>query len=208
MTTYIEDTKYAVESLFHLVHYEEKILIDKLPIFDSLTKKYGIFQRDFMQVDLNDDFPEIEQAQAFRRMSDAATERRKIELEVDALKASIATKEFAIQSLYGAILQIAKQGISSTYGRRVDDAREGRQIGSRVIRDIIWQGRNQAIHFEDNYSTFSTKLKDLFQDLTYEHGPVFDLQSRSGQSLAKEITQLLGWIDYQRYEDDMKALLL
>ena len=75
----------------------------------------------------------------------------------------------------------------------------------RLHRQIIWQARNQAIHFEEG--NFHQKVIDVFTILELENGPDFALVQHQGQSRAKQIINLLGWNDYALYSSDIQSLL-
>jgi hypothetical protein len=142
---------------------------------------------------------------AFGRMSRTRESMEKISTEVSKLEDAVAAHEASVQAVCGSILQIAKQGISTVYGRQRTSAPTGRSIGSLELRDIIWQGRNQAIHYEDNQ--FQPPVVDCFATLEKEQGEQFSLTNHAGQNLAKQIIHLLGWTTYDRYEADMNSLL-
>src|SRR4051794_20405960 len=54
------------------------------------------------------------------------------------------TSTYAV--IAGAILQIAKQGLSLSHGP-LGNCPAGRGIGSQTLSTVIWQGRNQAMHY-------------------------------------------------------------
>lgn len=103
--------------------------------------------------------------------------------------------------LCGALLQIAKQGLSVAHGAK-QNAPAGRVIGSTTLRDVIWEGRNQALHFEDG--RFSSEVVQCFAALQALHGPRFTLIK--GKNLATYIVDVLGWHTLLTYEADMLSL--
>lgn len=109
-----------------------------------------------------------------------------------------------MQAIAGAVLQIAKQGISLVHGG-LAAAPQGRKIGSLYTKDIIWQGRNQAIHFEEG--NFKKAITDLFTILETEQGARFSLAAHPQQNRAKQVVELLGWTQYASYVQDMQALI-
>ena len=104
----------------------------------------------------------------------------------------------------GAILQIAQQCIALTWpdGQRLD---KGRPVGSQHLSSVIWNGRNQAMHFEDGEAKKQTKncLDILYKDFSLD---ISDLASRP-RSLAKDIIGLLGWHSYEIFANDMNEML-
>jgi len=117
-------------------------------------------------------------------------------------EARLATHEFARNAMAGALLQFAKQGLSMRYGKSVSACPKGRLIGSQSITDVIWQGRNQAIHWEDGqfHSATEGTLKRLAKDL----GSPFD--QYASRSLAYEIVCAFGWQTFADFSKDLLAL--
>lgn len=72
-------------------------------------------------------------------------ERQKIANLINELKTIIEDRLFSAQCLSGALLHLAKHGLSIVYGDP-KNAPEGRMIGGIQIRDIIIAGRNQYMH--------------------------------------------------------------
>lgn len=120
------------------------------------------------------------------------------------LQAAVGAHQQATQAIANGVLQIAKQGISLVYGRK-SDAPEGRKIGSLSVRDIIWEARNQALHFEE--SAYRWPVVEVFENLEREQGPEFSLAAHGSQSRAKQILRLLGWSTFADYARDMNDLL-
>jgi hypothetical protein len=94
-------------------------------------------------------------------------------------------------ALAGALLQFAKQGLSLVHGNR-QNCPNGRQIGSQVLRDIIWQGRNQASNWESGQ--LQSQVIKFFQTLAQEQDPKFSDYNK--RNLAMEIIESLGWRDF------------
>lgn len=112
--------------------------------------------------------------------------------------------DLSINIIAGAILQIGKQAISIRHGaNRTDCALEGRSISGWCVRDLIWLGRNQAMHYEDTQPG-STWVK-LFTSLNKLHPDVFTI-AHPYESRAMAILDLLGWVRYEQYESDMRDL--
>jgi hypothetical protein len=103
----------------------------------------------------------------------------------------------------GALLQIAKQGLSLVHGS-LAAAPDGRFLQGISLKEIVWQGRNQAIHCEEG--RFNPPVTALFNRLEIACGPEFSLQTHTGQSRAKQVVKLLGWTNYQSYRCDMQLL--
>lgn len=204
MHQYLIDTEFAVTNLLQLAIEEEKKLEGQKTRLASVEAQFRVHRWDFESSDLNDDFSDAYVMAAFSRMAKASQEAERLKQEVAALQASVGARQQATQAIAGAVLQIAKQGISLVHGD-LKTAPEGRKIGSAPIRDIIWQARNQALHYEEG--SFNSAVTGLFATLEHEQGASFSLSLHSNQSRAKQILSFLGWVDHATYLQDMKVLL-
>jgi hypothetical protein len=102
----------------------------------------------------------------------------------------------------------------------------GRHVRGLPIGIIIYAGRNQHVHFEDkalhdiSRIVFQMLAKNFALDLPFKivstsnidtsderFDPAFDLNKRQLYSYAANITYLLGWRDYETYEEDMLTLI-
>lgn len=204
MHQYLQDTEYAAENLLSIAIAEEvqlKAVMEKLRQAEAQLK---VDQWDFQTSDLHEDFSDAYVIAAFGRAAKAAQETDTIKIEVAQLQVSIGAHQQAIQALAGAILQIAKQGISVVHGGTAT-APTGRPVGSLFVRDIIWQARNQSMHYEEG--TIKKPVTDLFAKLEAEQGTQFSLSAHPKQNRAKQVLDLLGWSSYSAYLQDMQALL-
>lgn len=204
MNPYLSETEFAVQSLLLLANKEEALLAERVTALSSTEAKLRVHQWDFESSDLNDDFSDAYVMAAFGRMANAAKVTEALRREVSELQALVGIRQAAVQAICGAILQIAKQGISLVYGE-LSAAPTGRIIGSAAVRDIIWQGRNQALHYEEGKP--KKGVLDLFATLEKEQGPRFSLALHADQNRAAQVVQLLGWVTYEAYLSDMSMML-
>ena len=204
MNQYITETDYAVKNLIDLAVHEENKLEALKKKLGTAETKYKAHKWDFETSDLHEDFSDFYVMGAFNRMAQAGQEVTELEQEINSLQALIGSRQAAIQSICGAILQIAKQGISVVHGD-LANAPDGRLVGSVKLKDIIWQGRNQAIHYEEG--NFNQRVVNVFSTLEQENGPEFSLLQHQNQSRAKQIVKLLNWNKDGNYSNDMQSLL-
>lgn len=157
--------------------------------------------------------------------------KEKIEADIDA-QLKYLGEIFAQAVLSGSILQIAAKAIEC-YSTNTEIPLEwsdlikpgtkpvpfciGKLIRGVPLGLIIYAGRNQHIHFEDE------KLREpnatIFNKLSLNHeysmagsrvcfnDPAFDLKSSNFKSFANNITALIEWRSIEAYEKDMKILL-
>lgn len=134
--------------------------------------------------------------------------RQKLESNERAVK----TYELAINIIAGAILQIAKQAIAICHGPKLQDCPvSGRAVAGSCVRDIVWLGRNQSMHFEETRLTggkgvWKSSWVDLFQQLDQLNPGRFAMVEPF-QSHAKAVMDLLGWTySYSQFQEDMREL--
>lgn len=205
--SYIEDTEYAVKNLIALYMHEDGELAKLIASHISEDAKFKAYEWDFETSSLNEDFSEAYEMRAHAQMSEAYSEAHnevvKFNPAVVSLQASIDAKDLASQVLCGALLQVAKQGISLIHGS-LESCPEGRLVGGIPMKDIIWSGRIQAIHFEE---PITSKLAiKTFKSLEDKFGTEFALSKHLGKSRARQVVMNLGWINYSAYCSDMIIL--
>ncbi|MBN3526419.1 hypothetical protein [Paenibacillus apiarius] len=199
MNQYILDTKFAAEELIKLIRYEESQLLKLEELYVERKKHHDFLHDDFRrkEFDPDDHFNEFQMMHAFNKQADYQQKvLQPILDEIKILEDSMENKKYSISSLSGSLLQIAKQGISFVHHGLVN-CKDGRQIRNDVLKNVIWQGRNQSIHFEEG--NYKKPLRDCFNNLGYTTVPL--------RNLGKEIIDILGWTSYQKYENDMNSLL-
>jgi hypothetical protein len=123
------------------------------------------------------------------------------------MRDSDSSEEQATIALCGALLQIAKTGITGKAGAnkgKMTVSQPGRMVDGLTLSEIIWGGRNQSMHHESAPSHPITKK--VFNTLSAVHGSRFD--ATIGYDLAREVVTLLGWTDVTKYEADMETILV
>jgi hypothetical protein len=109
-------------------------------------------------------------------------------------------RAFACAAMAGSILQFAKQGMSQVHGG-LDQCHSGRQIYGVGLKDIIWQGRNHALHWEESQPRRA--VQECFDALAQTELAFAEYRSRN---LSFEIVRLLGWRAVEQFEVDMMSL--
>jgi hypothetical protein len=193
MNQYLVDTRYAVENLFILLYREHEHLDQALESEKSmrLAEKdlfEGMQKSSFTPEGIIDLYGYHDAAERFK--TDATNIVKKV-----------ATIDASLHVIAGSILQIAKQGISAVH-KKLSICPSGRIIGNESLKNIIWQGRNQAMHFEDG--NYHPQTITCFKNLEFAFGSKFLLGQKN---LALEVIEILGWKKYLDYENDMKTLL-
>jgi len=205
MYSYLEQTKFAAQRIietytsdFHELNNQIKAYKeagDWITKWNDESRGKGILATALDK----DNFPD-----QLQKMSEMIAQARTASFQVNNLSAELKAREHATQVLGGAILQIGKQAISVAHGN-LPACPDGRMIGSQGIKHIIWQGRNQAIHFEEGNP--HAPVIACFQALDNDLG--LDLASKltQGLNLATHVIDVLGWHSYDVYEADMISLV-
>lgn len=207
MHQYITDTQYAVRGLIELITAEERQLSQLQSQYEGLSRKVEYLNQSLLDAPFNDVVPLREQAMAidmYRTSGDLAA----LQKQIIELQNSIDTKGASIDALCGAVLQIAKQGISTVHSglSRCPDGRSiGIGTGVEKLKNVIWQARNQSMHYEEG--SFQSSVINCFAKLEASLGSKFSLSENVGKNLAHDVIQELGWKDYLRYESDMQSLI-
>lgn len=145
MHSYLEETKYASSELIKLISYEDlqlNELSERLVESEvELKEKYNAYQESEMNI--QDNMIDMELKDAYYGFICSASENAELVNRINKTKAKLQAKYFSICSLSGALLQIAKQGISSVHVS-LTYSPDGRAIGNETLKNVIWQARNQS----------------------------------------------------------------
>lgn len=125
--------------------------------------------------------------------------------KLEATKKAIMTFESSASILAGSILQIVQQGMSRVHSSIWTYPHKGRTIHGVSLCDLVWQGRNQAMHYETTAKRADWSA--VFANLNVAMPSAFSI-APPYVSRAKSIFDLLGWGSYSVYERDVKSLLL
>lgn len=123
--------------------------------------------------------------------------------KLSANERSIEIYDIAINIAAGSLLQLARQAISMQHKGRVK-CPEGRDVADLNVRDLIWYGRNQSMHYEQ---TLEGDTRSFFEKLEKDF-PVEFPRRAPAASHAKAILDLLGWTTCPSLiEQDMQDLM-
>lgn len=168
----------------------------------------------------------------FQRQYDAWYEKNRssIQIALDAQKKYLG-ESFAQAILCGSVLQLAAKAIEC-YSKNKEIPEDWKALikpeskavpfcTGRLVRGVplglvIYAGRNQHIHFEDQ--NLREPNVEVFRRLAINHGygkgstepivdPAFHLGTDSINSFANNITALIEWRSAEAYETDMRKLL-
>jgi hypothetical protein len=200
MQQYLNDIEYAVTSIIHAI-WQEQEAISKLDneiiqLVKAADDKYQRAENIQQSEDIDDYMIGVGLMWEayFNEDKEAYYMDKKLKVNIQTYQ----THEFAINSLSGSLLQIAKQGISMKHGG-LQNCPNGKNIGTQFLKNVIWQARNQAIHFEDG--KFNPQVVACFDNLSIDIDPKFNRFRTS--SMAYEVVELLGWKTFDDFKNDM-----
>jgi hypothetical protein len=203
MNQYLQDIEYAASSVIDAI-WREQAEIEHMD-----NKLVGLIRQ------AEDNYRRAENLQMEEDMDDymggvglmwatyfgEEKEAYHLDKDLDAKRQTFLNHEFAIGSMSGALLQMAKQGISITHGG-LTACPDGRLIGTVPLKQVVWQGRNQAIHFEEGKP--NPAVVACFNTLEQEIDPKFKRFRIA--NLAFDIVTLLNWKTFNDFKLDMLLL--
>jgi hypothetical protein len=111
-----------------------------------------------------------------------------VQAAVESLGASVEAHRFSVDALAGTVIQVAKQGLALVHGSK--PTATGRMVGSsQQLSEVIWQARNQALHWEDR--SFNAAVNKCFTSLASEVDQVFS--EYVTRNMALDVIKMLGW---------------
>lgn len=203
---FIKGSEYALEHIYEALSKYYQVLkknTDKLKELDDQQKLLSdlFIQRDQWSSDANYHYirfmQNVETISGIKEGLENSLELRVKEI----LSNSSATLE-SMSYLGTPILQIAKQILSMTFSSK-PSIPSARMIGSQNIVDIIWEGRNHVMHWEEK-NPRNEKVKQMFRRLRDDFGYEIEF----GKNNCLVILDALEWHDKQSVIDDLKTLVL
>lgn len=128
-------------------------------------------------------------------------EQREREGTVGRARIEQTENEVSTAMLAGMVLELGKRGITMVHGGR-DQAPASPMVGAVPLRDVIWQGRNQAMHWEDG--TLRPATQACFDALFAEHGQPFD--QATSRNLSRDVLRVLRWTHHDHFAADVSRL--
>ena len=203
MTNYTHEIKYAVEAALATIWAdveELEILRQQLDRLTAETER-GYRRAQAFQYDEDPDDVMMGVGVHWDTYFGPDKERHEVATTVDDLNQKIQVREFSRSAMSASVLQYAKQGISIVHGG-LQPCPNGRGVGSQPLKTIIWQGRNQSLHWEEGNP--KQPVIDCFDQLDIDFGDEFTPYNTS--NLAFNVVRILNWKTYESFESDMQSL--
>lgn len=200
MHQYLIDTKFATTGLITLITHDAKELNKLVAELESAVAKKTYMASTFSQHESGF------QANYWHSWAcEAHREHLTIQQEITFLEKKIIDKRGSLDALSSALLQIAKQGISSVIGSP-SKCPPGRSIHGTTLQQVIWAGRNQSQHYEE-IKKIDNNTAGVFEQLNIYRTAGQSLDPKAKRNLALNIIELLNWHCQNQYEQDMISLI-
>ena len=190
MNPYLMDTEYAAQGVFELALSGDAELKGLSQALQSANAGFAMNYLDAASMESDEDSLEDQLNAAYALAGQFHQHATAIKVDIERLEKEVVDKDTALQTLSGAILQIAKQGVAIVHGAP-QSAHVVRVLApsSLALPTVIWEGRNQAMHHEDRQ--FSPGVESCFRQLQTHFGSHFDLAAHSTRSRARQVLQVL-----------------
>lgn len=172
---YLFQIQHAVDTVIEVLHREhdrvEEVREEVRRLTEATQGGYSHAEAaSSLAADFDDD-PLLGPSIGWETYFGVDKERFHKEKELEALGEALLARDLSVGALAGSLLQYGKQGISIQYGKYRKGCPAGRLIGSTSLSDVIWCGRNQALHWEDG--SFNDEVTACFEKLAAEINPTF-----------------------------------
>jgi hypothetical protein len=150
--------------------------------------------------DLDDDG--IGTSEHWRGHFDVAPEADRAKAAADELSMRLVARQGSTDAYATALLHLAHHGMAMV-NKGLQQSPQGRKIAGVNLRGVVWQGRNQAMHYFEEKDA-NEHLATIFEALS-QADAVF--KEYKGKSLAVNVVDLLGWSSLDQFNEDLSSLL-
>ena len=202
MRSYLSETQHACETLLPSIWYEREaveILKGKISALTAATVEGYRRAEAFQQLEDPDDYM-LGVGMHWDTYFGADKELYHAEGALPQLEQKRDSRTFACSLMAGSVLQFAKHGLSLAHGG-IKSCPNGRQVHGVDLKSVIWQGRNQSMHWEEGKPRPEVVL--CFDTLKANDTAFSNYFT---QNLAFEIVRILGWREFANFEADMISL--
>lgn len=202
MADYLHEINHAATETLRLVWHEHRRMEELQARIAALTSEVEDAARRVEFLALNPDLDDegIGTMIHWETYFGPEKERYYAEKSKPELEALIAARRFSTDAQAGNLLQYGKLGLSLVHGAK-SSCPHGRTIHGRTLTDVVWEGRNQAQHWDEGNP--KPKIRACFEALVLAE-PAF--AGFVSQNMAFEVIRLLGWREFPDFERDMLSL--
>jgi len=204
MSVYVAEIKHAAETVVAAIWTEHNQLLEfeqrLVALRGRVTSEYE-GARSLAQDSTEPDDVALATGRHWETYFGSDRERHNTEIDINALRTTIDVHKFSEAALATALLQFGKQGVSIVHGG-LSRCPTGRPIGTQVLREVLWQSRNQALHWEED--VLRPGVRNCFEALALEIHPHFE--QYPSRNMAFDVVELLNWRTFASFEQDMMSL--
>lgn len=203
ISDYLNEIQHAVETILSEVYREQTVVNqlqkEKENLIASTESGYRGSEFLTLNSDLDDDG--LGTAKHWETYFGPDQKRHHKVKELEKAEEALEAHRFSIAAMAGSILQYAKQGIALRYGPKKVGCPDGRMIASMPLHEVIWQGRNQANHWEEG--SLLPPVQRCFKKLSQINAIFEGFNTRS---MAFDVLCELGWDSFEKFATDMRLL--
>lgn len=201
---FIQNSSPAIEYLFAALSEYSQVLEKAQVTVEEIENSERILSELFMYRDQWSPNANYHYAQYIKRMEELE-EQKVAAQESDAEKiekalSNIGSTVESMSSLAGTVLQIGKQALSIRYGAK-PNIPTARAIGTQNIVEVIWEGRNHAMHWDEGAPR--KKVKNMLDTLAADLGITIEV----GKNNCLSVLGALGWRSSGSVISDLKRLV-
>ena len=201
---YLQEMQHAVETVIGEISREHQIVADlqaELAPLNAATED-GYSRAEFLARNPDLDDEGLGTAIYWDTYFGVDKQRFHKAYELEEATQKLNAHRLSVAALAGSLLQYARQGIALQYGNERAGCPDGRIVAGMSLHEVIWQGRNQAIHWEEG--GFRKPVIQCFERLAEQVGPVFD--EYTDRNMAYEVIEVLGWKSFDNFATDLLLL--
>jgi hypothetical protein len=201
MSTYLSEVEHAATSLITILWSEHKAVEASLRILRPLevATDEGYSRAKFI-IDNDFDDEGLGTSAYWDTYFGPDKDRFHAAADLESAKVTLDTRTFSRASVASAILQFAKQGLSTVHGTP-KNAPSGRTIMGEELKNIVWQGRNQALHWEEGNP--HKAVAECFNNLSAVDPRFANFMTTS---MAFEVISILKWDNWSDFKNDLISL--
>lgn len=190
MSTYLDEIRYALDSLVPPLWHERGEVSRLAKELETLaaTTQDGYRRAEWLAMNPDLDDEGLGTLAHFETYFGPDKQQHRVREDLEDVRQRLEARTFAVGGLAGALLQLGKQAISLVHGG-LGTCPAGRQIGAQDLSTVIWQARNQALHWEDG--RLREPVLACFRQLEADFGGKF--ATPLATNLAFEVVETLGW---------------
>lgn len=200
---FIGNCRHAFDHIFTAIDAYNKILASAQKDVEEIERSMDMLSdlfmyRDQWSINANHHYVQyMERMKALDKRKQETTQD--ISARLEGALASIGATVDSMSSLAGTILQIAKQVLSLRHGPSKPRIGTARNIGSQSIVDVIWEGRNHAMHWDEG--TPKPRVQAMLDLLKADFGVNIVIGSNNSLSI-------LGILKWSSTDSVVKDLML